>query len=355
MITLEERIRKYIGQMPASVEGSGGNAAMFAVCSVLVNGFDLPVSAALREAMDWNEQFSQPKWSEKELLRMVESAKSKGSSKGTGYLLQAGESWKADARAGEGVKAAPKREQTGIPKYDETILQKVVAGVPAAAGEMKYFMERSPIDPRTVTAATFLDAVFEPGDRILVFTSFTSQGDFIYEVGKGAFRLGAERDIKAVPSELPKRSAEGVWYLNQPVSGKWIPNKDGKYSRRSEMNITRWKHIVIESDEAPEYLWFRLLAVFPACRIKAIYSSGGRSWHVLMSADYATKAEMDVELSTRAKKTLPVLGADAGALTSMRLTRLPTCLRGMREQKLIYLDPEPDGLEIMGKPILRRI
>jgi hypothetical protein len=355
MITLQERIRKYIGQMPASVEGSGGNAAMFAVCSVLVNGFDLPVNEALREALDWNEQFSQPKWSEKELLRMVESAKSKGSSKGAGYLLQAGESWKADSRAGEGVKAAPKREQTGIPKYDETILQKLVAGVPAAAGDVKYFMERSPIDPRTVTAATYLDAVFAPGDRVLVFTSFTSQGDFLYEVGKGAFRLGLERGVKAVPSELPKRGAEGVWYLNQPVSGLWIPNKDGKYSRRSEMNITAWKHIVLESDEAPEAMWLRLMAVFPKSNIKAIYSSGGRSWHVLLSSAYDSKAAMDVELTTRVKKTLPVLGADPGALTSMRLTRLPTCLRGMREQKLIYLDPAPDGVEIMGKPILRRL
>jgi hypothetical protein len=102
-------------------------------------------------------------------------------------------------------------------------------------------------------------------------------------------------------------------------------------------------------------MWLRLMAVFPKSNIKAIYSSGGRSWHVLLSSAYDSKAAMDVELTTRVKKTLPVLGADPGALTSMRLTRLPTCLRGMREQKLIYLDPAPDGVEIMGKPILRRL
>ena len=47
---------------------------------------------------------------------------------------------------------------------------------------------------------------------------------------------------------------------------------------------------------------------------------------------------------------LPVLGADPGAMTPVRLTRLPGCTRGGRLQELIYLNPRPN----VRKPVLIR-
>jgi hypothetical protein len=111
---------------------------------------------------------------------------------------------------------------------------------------------------------------------------------------------------------------------------------------------------VIESDDAPEDLWLRFLALFPGA-VKAIYSSGGRSWHALMGCHYKTKVEMDADLA-RAKRSLSILGADPGALTALRLTRLPGCKRGMREQRLIWLDPAAEaGRLIVERGVLRKI
>ena len=352
MSDLGERVRKYIGQMPASVEGSGGNASMFAVCSVLVNGFSLPEGEALQLALEWSNVYAVPPWPERELERMVKSAAERGSEKGVGYLLGKGESWKA-GQAGEGVKAAPKRRDESIPKYDAEKLVAVVKAAPVAASRPEYFMERSPVDPRSVTGAEFLDLMFKPADRVLVFTDLRSQGDFLHEVGKGSYRLGAEKGVKAVASALPSRGAEGVWFLNQPITGQWLPNREGKFSRRSEDNVCGWVHWVMESDSAPEELWLRWLSISPA-PVKAIYSSGGRSWHALVRCSYRTKIEMDADLA-RAKRSLSILGADPGALTALRLTRLPGCKRGMREQRLIYLDPTGDAGVISLLPKVRSV
>jgi len=41
------------------------------------------------------------------------------------------------------------------------------------------------------------------------------------------------------------------------------------------------------------------------------------------------------------------LGADPGALSAVRLTRLPQAMRGQRLQRLLYLNPDPDGRPIV--------
>jgi hypothetical protein len=180
-----------------------------------------------------------------------------------------------------------------------------------------------------------------------------SQGDFLRVVGDKSYRLAQERGVRGVESELPVRGAEGVWFLNQPVTGQWLPNREGKFSRRSEDNVCGWVHWVMESDSAPEELWLRFLTICPM-PVKAIYSSGGRSWHALVQCSYRTKSEMDADLA-RAKRSLSILGADPGALTALRLTRLPGCKRGMREQRLIYLDPTGDAGLISLLPKVRSV
>ncbi len=348
-----ERARLYIGRMDASVEGAGGNRAMFAVCSALVNGFALNENDALALAMEWNVVNAVPPWPEKDVLRMVQSAARKGSVKGHGYLLKGGVSDGVTSAAGK-IPAAPVRRDVAIPPFDGEKLRRVVAAAPVEAGRAEWWMERSPVDVRGLNAAGFLEALFLPGERVLVFTDMKSQGDFLYEVGRGGFRLSAERGVRAVPSDLPHRSPEGVWFLNQPVTGRWEPNAERKYSRRSEGNVTRWCHLVLESDEAPGEEWLRFLSLLPHSWIRAVYGSGGRSWHALIGVDYGSKAEMDVDLAG-AKRTLPVLGADGRALTAVRLTRLPFCKRGMREQRLIYLAPEYPGCEVVGLKAVRRV
>ncbi len=54
------------------------------------------------------------------------------------------------------------------------------------------------------------------------------------------------------------------------------------------------------------------------------------------------KASFDAYLRGEAKRVLPIFGADPGAMTPVRLTRLPGCTRKGRMQELIYLNPAPD-------------
>ena len=49
------------------------------------------------------------------------------------------------------------------------------------------------------------------------------------------------------------------------------------------------------------------------------------------------------------------IGADIAALSAVRLTRLPGCYRGHRLQKLLYLNPRPDGRPISKLFPMRRI
>lgn len=74
------------------------------------------------------------------------------------------------------------------------------------------------------TAAACLSALYAEGDRLLVFTRQFSQGDYLFEPARGAFRLAASPDVRAVPSPLPEGAPEGVWWLVQPVTGAWLLN-----------------------------------------------------------------------------------------------------------------------------------
>jgi hypothetical protein len=326
------------------------------------------------------------------------------------------ENWRPSNPVNAGVvMRAPVAREAWIPEFNFGKLQGVVQAVPPCGPE--WFMERSPVDPRKVTPGEFIENVFLPGERVVVFTEFKGPGDFLWEVGRGGFRLAGERGVKAVRSKLPvDGGASGVWYLCNPVDGLWHanPRRGGRYSRRSMESVTAWRHLVVESDEekilklksfalkdgakvlegnagdlakaeellagaggqkwatammeCPERwgaeaevlwaqsrampgLWMRLLAMLPL-PIKAIYSSGGDSWHALIEVNMETKADFDTYLRNGAKRTLPLVGADPGAMTPVRLSRLPGCTRRGNEQRLIYLNPKPvDGVAIrdLGK------
>jgi hypothetical protein len=99
--------------------------------------------------------------------------------------------------------------------------------------------------------------------------------------------------------------------------------------------------------------------------IVAIYSSGGKSLHALVRIDAPDKLTWDLmvrgrnqgsaERRTGLLDLVCPLGADANALTAVRLTRLPFCWREgsrgkngrvvryeqPRLQELVYLNPLP--------------
>jgi hypothetical protein len=301
----------------------------------------------------------------------------------------------------EGVVRAPRNREAWIPEFDIARLRQFVASTPEV--DENWLLERSPVDPRGLGPGDFLEKVFQDGERVLVFTEFKSQGDFLWQVGKGGYRLSPDRGVKAVRSKLPTDGGkEGVWYLCNPVDGGWHinPRRDGRYSRRSEEAVTAWRFMILECDEEktlkkkawslreawrlhqagqavkaafqglppkweeeamklpPENwlavsdrlnagavevpgLWRRFLTVLPL-PVVAIYTSGGASVHALVLVDRADKASFDTLLRTHGKRLLPLFGADPAAMTPVRLSRLPGCTRKGQMQKLLWLDPKPD-------------
>lgn len=197
-----------------------------------------------------------------------------------------------------------------------------------------WLAERSPINPAGLSSSATLEHLYHPGEKVLQFSDFYSQGQSLYDVGRDP------------PCETLQNGPNGVWYLVNPVSGLYFPNprQEGRQSRRSEESVTSWRYLVLESDVAPKDQWLSALVQLPIC-ISAIYTSGGKSIHALVRIDATSKQEWD---TTRDgfKRILIPLGADEQAMTAVRLSRLPGAYRGASLQKLLYLNPNPQAQPI---------
>ena len=200
----------------------------------------------------------------------------------------------------------------------------------------EYLRGVSPVPSAGVTPTGFLETLYRPGEHIVIFSNQSSQGQTAYQVGRSS------------PDSMPVTAPDGIWFLVQPVDGLYHHNaRQGKESRRSEESVTAFRYLVLESDEADESDWLRMLIQVPL-PIEAIYSSGRRSLHALVRVDAETKHEWDTIKAEIAAVMVP-LGADPGALSAVRLSRLPQCRHGDRLQELLYLNPGADGTPIFHR------
>lgn len=277
----------------------------------------------------------------------------------------------------------PKAPAVEIPKYNEEMLRDYVRTVPSVTRED--LKRVSPMPVEGGSPGDFFEALYDDQERVLVFTNFFSQGDFGYQVGVGSKRLSPDRGVDAVESRLPSTGRNGVWFLCNPVDGKWqiepekrqfdrppigqegpanLSIEPPKWGRRSWRNVTQYRYAVLESDSAPEDLWLKALVKLPV-PIAAIYSSGGKSLHALIRIDADSKNMWDLMMrgtDTKPRNRQPSLmsivcplGADPVAISAIRLTRLPFCFREgttnkqkqylrydkPRLQELVYLNPLP--------------
>ena len=253
--------------------------------------------------------------------------------------------------------AMPKRPAT----FDPVKLARIAAKLDGI--DPQWFAARSPKQPDNRTPASFLHELYAPGEKVIVFDIFDSQGQAVWECSPPPFDA---RSLDAFRTGKPN----GVWYLCNPVSGEWkenAKNKDGSphYSRRFEGVVTSWRFLVLESDKANAAHWLAALAQLPI-PISAIYMSGGKSIHALVRLNAESKAQWD-SIADELKPILVTLGADRKAISAVRLTRLPQCERlgstdedgiyhaysAPRMQALIYLNGDPDETPIADKPIIR--
>ena len=211
-------------------------------------------------------------------------------------------------------------------KFSPEALQRVAAKV-SIADPRAFLIKRSVIPVTSLSRHDFLRHLYVPGERAIIFTDISSSGQFLWS-------------HESMPDEIPERGSQGVWFLANPVDGErhWNP-RDRKVSRRSQEAVTAFRFMVVESDQADETLWLRTLVQLPL-PICAIYTSGGRSIHCLVKVDATSKGNWD-GIKAEVKAPLITLGADPGALSAVRLTRLPQTWRGEKRQQLLYLNPSP--------------
>lgn len=335
MPTIIERARGYALKCDRAVSGQGGHDRTFHVACVLVQGFDLADTEALAVLREWNTGCSPP-WSEAELVHKITSARGAAHVRPRGYLLRGA----GNPRTG-GVPVAPAATVAAVrPKaeFQPDALRRIAGKTREIKDVVGFIAERSPVRVETADSASVLRRLYRrgSGEKVILFNNMKSQGQLVWE---------ADRSDAIQNVHLPT-GGEGVWFLPQPVTGQYSPNprEGGKRSRRSEEAVTSWRYAVLESDKAAADDWLRCLIQVPL-RIACICESGGRSIHALVRVDAASKAEWDA-LIKRAKPALVTLGADPGALSAVRLTRLPQARRGERVQRLLYLNPSPTGTPI---------
>ncbi len=327
-----ERARRYLAKCPPSISGQGGHNAAYRAAVALVHGFALEDGDARALLMRWNTSCVPP-WSDAELLHKVQSAGSAQHARPRGYLAGKG------APQGNGTRGkyalAPR---TPKPMFCPMVLKRVAAKAGAITDIFAFVTSASPVPVAGLDSAGVLHSLYPKGsgERVLIFSIMKSKGQLLWEADTAD-------DTKKQP--LPAGD-DGVWFLPQPVDGEYHPNprQGGKLSRRSEESVTAWRYAVLESDEASADEWLRCLVQMPL-RITSICESGGRSIHALVRVDAASKKEWDANIAA-IKCVLVTLGADAGALSAVRLTRLPQAARGGRLQRLLYLNPSPDGRPI---------
>lgn len=274
---------------------------------------------------------------------------------------------------------APKKEDVKRrQEFDPAALQAVARDVAGVYGESfaagaKALLQRSPVWPLGLSPEDFLRHIYRDGERCLVFTNERSRsGQYGVRMDEGGktevLRLGRRPLAKNERVErLPRGGRCGVWFLAQPVDGQWRltgrVDKEGNpvYSRRSKENVTDWRFFVLESDDADAGRWVSLLLTLPL-PVVAIYSSGGKSLHALLDTGAKSKAEWDA-LRDRLSPLLTRLGGDPGAMTAVRLTRLPNVLRFGKEgkdgyvefpkpemQRLLFLNPRPELVAVSQFP-----
>lgn len=251
-------------------------------------------------------------------------------------------------------RAAPAARKAPTPIYDPAAAEHIAAYCPTTITDA-WLREHSPIpipsNPHT-WPRLLLDNLYTPRDHILIFTQYMSQGQILYTPGSDPVTLEKHppRPGYTTPprsrTRFPKGGRSGVWFLTAPVTGEWSPNPNNRdahgirLGRRHAACCTRYPYLVLESDEAPPSTWLRILVQL-AHPIVAIYTSGGKSYHALIRVDCGTKEQFDL---IRADFTarLSAIGADPAAITAVRLTRLPGCLRygiGDGDTYRPYLDP----------------
>lgn len=327
----------------------------------------IPLEDAVREIRDrivGAGGAAKPGWCERNVGRAYEKAEPPAA--------------RASAAARGRVAAEEERKALPKPAFAETKLSKFAAPWVDVVDAV-WLADRSPLPPAEVSPDGFLRALYGQGEKIVIFDVFESQGQWMWapETGfapslvdhrewEGRDKLRVTGPKTKPGKEFPATGPQGIWYLCNPVDGQFRQQNETdkwgrpKWSRRWEPCFSAWRYFAFESD-VKGYVkeWVAAFVQLPL-PIAAIYTSGGRSVHVLVRVDAESKFEFD-QWRNQAKRCLIPLGADPGCMSAVRLTRLPGCKRELdkegnpclRDQRLLFLDPNPTSVPLIERAAVR--
>ena len=227
-----------------------------------------------------------------------------------------------------------KKENPLLADHVKNVIQKITSA---------WLWWHSPIVPDSQSAASFLARLYDPGEKLFVTTKLRSKEGYILEAGS--------REALETLQRISIENSEGVWYLPNPITGQLAKSQSGGFSYRCGAAVSSFKYIAFESDtvEAPDWLKFIVTLPIP---IAAIFETGGKSVHTLVKVMASTLEEWK-KCAEILKEKLKPYGADPAMFQIQQTCRLPGCLRGKggKEQKLLYLNPNPSYTSILKMPL----
>jgi hypothetical protein len=191
------------------------------------------------------------------------------------------------------------------------------------------FTATSPVSP-DISTSEFLKRLYG-GRRNLIFVDQQTQGKLVWH----------DQVPEAFVAGILANNTEGAWVMVNPVDGQFKAiERLGKKSRRAEENLVAYEYLLIESDSVDLELWLRVLSNL-SLPIVSVTTSGSKSAHALVRVNAKDRAEY-LEKASEIADVLVPLGADPAAMSAVRLTRVPGCMRKDtgKAQTLIYFNPE---------------
>ena len=192
------------------------------------------------------------------------------------------------------------------------------------------FLQSSPIAVADITASEFLRRLY-PKQANIIFTDQQSQGKLVWN----------ETMPDLLVDNAITKNTEGAWIMVNPVNGKFLAiPRLGKKSQRAEENLVAYEYLLIESDSVEMELWLRVLSKLDL-PIVSVTTSGSKSAHALVRVGQKDREGYLLKASEIADLVVP-LGADPAAMSAVRLTRVPGCVRKDtgKAQTLIYFNPD---------------
>lgn len=211
------RAQKHIDTLEPAVSGSGGHAATFRACRILVNDYNLSLDEAWPILLTFNAR-CEPPWNEKELRRKLEDAARRpkgnyGTDKSQGRKKPEPDALPPSKRIAKGqakYNPPPKAptEPPPVPQLDSSVIATLAEkGAPVLS---RYFLANiSATDPAIVTPDMYLRALFD-----------TARG----EKNNHFCRPENARSVPlARPSQTHSHGRAGRYYLPGAARGRILP------------------------------------------------------------------------------------------------------------------------------------